>query len=238
MIVLVTGGARSGKSSFAEQLALKLAELIKRRQADQASVGSETSPNSQASLASDVSQRERADKVNGFAQAAPTVSATGWYIATAEAGDGEMSERIALHIARRESLLPSWQTIEEPFDVAGALRRIAALNEPTVVLVDCLTLWLTNWLLRTEHDDPHSHIERELEEMLLAAESINGYVLFVTNEVGDGIVPEYPLGRLYRDEAGWMNQRTAARSDKVFLVTAGIPIELKSEQYEYSESDW
>lgn len=251
MIVLVTGGARSGKSSFAEQLAIKLTEQLARGAAGQANNVSEASTASQSGHTNEADQSSQADQVDDASQHArvnnvPLVdpaaqseaAATGWYIATAEAGDGEMSERIALHVERREAMLPGWPTIEEPFDVAGALRQIAAANQPAVVLVDCLTLWLSNWLLRTEHDDPHRHIERELEEMLLAAESIDGYVLFVTNEVGDGIVPEYSLGRLYRDEAGWMNQRVAARSDKVFLVTAGIPIELKSIQYEYSENDW
>lgn len=177
MVVLVTGGARSGKSAFAE----KYAAL-------------------------------RADR--------------GTYVATAQALDDGMRERIALHRSQRERTGFRWETLEEPNDLAGALDRLKA--EP-VVLVDCLTLWLTNVLLEREEDEAaaRERTMRRIDELQAALAGYPGNVILVTNEVGDGIVPEYPLGRLYRDLAGIMNQRIAAVSEEVFLVTAGIPVELR-----------
>lgn len=212
MLVTITGGARSGKSRFAEQLAVHMA------------------------------------KQKGSA---------GYYIATAEAGDEEMAVRIHDHKERRKQTMPGFVTIEEPYDVAAAIQKISRQDEAenvrelpnrissstnhrrnnrsSVILVDCLTLWLSNWLLRPEHDQPQVHIQEKVTELIEAAAASTADILFVTNEVGDGLVPEYPLGRLYRDQAGWMNQQVAARSAKVFLVTAGIPLELKEHQYRISD---
>ncbi|MNG17861.1 Bifunctional adenosylcobalamin biosynthesis protein CobP [compost metagenome] len=101
-----------------------------------------------------------------------------------------------------------------------------------MVLVDCLTLWLTNWLLFYEKESEVLHlVTKQIDELVVAVSSYSGQLILVTNEVGDGIVPEYRLGRQFRDLAGRMNQRLAEVCSQVFLVTAGIPIELKSRAY-------
>lgn len=199
MAMLVTGGARSGKSSFAEKLAARLGEQ-------------------------------------------------GVYIATSRIWDEEMAERIALHRQNREQGGFRWTTIEEPMELPGRLRQLAKeaseleLREgkPPVVLVDCLTLWLTNALMEEEEREKSESIEKaqdwlseQVNELADAVREYNYPLILVTNEVGDGIVPAYPLGRKFRDEAGRLNQRMAALSDKVFLVTAGIPIELKALQFRW-----
>ncbi len=136
------------------------------------------------------------------------------YVATAEAGDAEMAERIAAHQARRGS---NWQTIEAPHDLPVALR--TSRGRP--ILVDCLTLWLSNLLLADDNIDE----ETALLEQALAAGSAP--VVLVANEVGYGIVPEHPLGRRFRDLQGILNQRIAAQADRVVLVVAGIPLAVK-----------
>jgi adenosyl cobinamide kinase/adenosyl cobinamide phosphate guanylyltransferase len=136
------------------------------------------------------------------------------YIATAEAGDEEMAARIKSHRERRGG---EWRTIEAPRDLAPKLS--ACGEEP--VLVDCLTLWLSNLMLA------EANIEAEtahLEETLVAA---NGPLVLVANEVGSGIVPSYPLGRRFRDAQGVLNQRIAARAERVILMVAGLPLLLK-----------
>ncbi|MBP1175254.1 adenosyl cobinamide kinase/adenosyl cobinamide phosphate guanylyltransferase [Paenibacillus sp. PvR133] len=99
-----------------------------------------------------------------------------------------------------------------------------------MVLVDCLTLWLSNVLLAAG-EDGEAASRAAINELAAAVEQYPGQLVIVTNEVGDGIVPEYPLGRLYRDLSGVMNQRIARLCDEVFLVTAGIPVELKQLEY-------
>jgi adenosylcobinamide kinase / adenosylcobinamide-phosphate guanylyltransferase len=136
------------------------------------------------------------------------------YIATAEAGDDEMAARIREHRERRDA---SWRTIEAPRDLAGAL----AASAPLPVLVDCLTLWVSNLMLAGAPIEPEI---RRLEDALAAAEAP---VVLVANEVGLGIVPEHPLGRRFRDLQGVLNQRIAARADAVFLMVAGLPLALK-----------
>jgi adenosyl cobinamide kinase/adenosyl cobinamide phosphate guanylyltransferase len=136
------------------------------------------------------------------------------YMATAEAGDAEMGERIAAHRSRRG---PNWRTIEAPRDLSGALK--ACHGQP--VLVDCLTLWLSNLMLAEADIDAETAL---LEQALAAA---TAPVVLVANEVGSGIVPEYPLGRRFRDLQGILNQRVAARADRVVLVVAGIPLAVK-----------
>jgi len=163
VITLVLGGARSGKSRYAE-------DLFK-------------------------------------ADAAPV------YIATGQSFDEEMRERVERHKARRG---PQWRTIEEPFDLVGALQR-----QDAPVLVDCLTLWLTNLLL-AERD-----IEAEAERLIACLPKLKQRVVLVGNEVGLGIVPDNKLSRLFRDHAGRLHQDIAAVADRVVFVAAGLPLTLK-----------
>ncbi|GHC88367.1 bifunctional adenosylcobinamide kinase/adenosylcobinamide-phosphate guanylyltransferase [Novosphingobium pokkalii] len=138
------------------------------------------------------------------------------YVATAQAFDGEMADRIARHQADRDA---RWRTVEAPIDLAGAIAREAAPGR--VLLVDCLTLWLTNLLL-AEHD-----IAAALTALERAVAGAAGPVIVVSNEVGQGIVPDNALARRFRDEAGWANQRLAACCDEVELVCAGLALRLK-----------
>jgi adenosyl cobinamide kinase/adenosyl cobinamide phosphate guanylyltransferase len=164
-ITLVLGGARSGKSRYAEELIAH--------------------------------------------HAAPWV-----YIATAQAFDDEMRIRIAEHRARRGS---DWRTIEAPADLADAIVREPARP----VLVDCLTLWLTNLVLGG-HD-----IDAATSALEAALDSRRQTTVLVSNEIGLGIVPRTPLGRSFRDQAGRLNQRMAARADRVLFMIAGLPMTLK-----------
>jgi adenosylcobinamide kinase/adenosylcobinamide-phosphate guanylyltransferase len=138
------------------------------------------------------------------------------FVATAEAFDDEMRERIARHRADRDD---KWETVEAPLDLA---RTITTQSAPdAVIVVDCLTLWATNLILG-EHD-----IERATSELIGAIRSATGQLLLVANEVGFGIVPDNRLARRFRDEAGIINQRVAAVVDEVQLVAAGLPLRLK-----------
>lgn len=127
-----------------------------------------------------------------------------------------MAARIARH---REHRGPHWETVEEPLDLAAALTRHASAKRP--VLVDCLTLWLTNLLLE-ERD-----IAAETGRLIETLPGLSGPVVFVSNEVGGGIVPENALARRFRDEAGHLNQAVAAAADRVCLIAAGLPLTLK-----------
>jgi len=137
------------------------------------------------------------------------------YLATAEAHDAEMAERIAAHRARRDE---RWQTVEAPHDLAGALR--AAPTE-AAVLVDCLTLWLSNRML-AEADMDH-----EIERLEAALVEQKGTVVLVSNEVGAGIVPDNALARRFQDLQGTLNQRIAARASRVIFMVAGLPLHVK-----------
>ncbi|GMK42530.1 adenosylcobinamide kinase/adenosylcobinamide phosphate guanyltransferase [Paenibacillus sp. CCS19] len=184
MAALITGGARSGKSSFAEQYAAKLADR-------------------------------------------------GIYVATAAIGDEEMQERIERHRKQRQEGAFQWHTIEETMALSERLRALNDLGDemvsggskPLVVLVDCLTLWLTNTLLAYEHDSVE-RLEREVDRLVKAIADYRHPLLLVTNEVGSGIVPAYPLGRTFRDAAGRMNRTIAEVCDRTFLVVSGIPVDL------------
>jgi adenosyl cobinamide kinase/adenosyl cobinamide phosphate guanylyltransferase len=136
------------------------------------------------------------------------------YVATAEAGDAEMAERIAAHRARRG---PQWRTIEALSD----LDRELADHRSEPVLVDCLTLWLSKLSLDDAAlEDEMARVEKSL--LLATAPKI-----LVSNEVGGGIVPEHPLGRRFRDLQGILNQRVAALADRVVLMVAGLPLVVK-----------
>jgi adenosylcobinamide kinase / adenosylcobinamide-phosphate guanylyltransferase len=139
------------------------------------------------------------------------------YIATAEAFDDEMRARIAQHRTDRAS--DGWTTVEAPLDLPAALAANAAPD--AVLLIDCLTLWLTNVMLA---DRDIAEAELSLRAALAAAV---GPVVLVSNEVGMGIVPETPLGRRFRDAQGRLNQSVAALADHVVFVAAGLPLTLK-----------
>ena len=140
------------------------------------------------------------------------------YLATAEPGDGEMAARIAHHRARRG---PGWVTVEEPLDLLGTLERVARPDRP--VLVDCLTLWLSN-LMFAERD-----VEAETARLAQGLGALVGPVVLVSNEVGQGIVPDNALARAFRDHAGRLHQAVAAAAARVVFVTAGLPMVLKGD---------
>jgi adenosylcobinamide kinase/adenosylcobinamide-phosphate guanylyltransferase len=169
MLELILGGARSGKSCFAEQLAN-----------------------------------------NSGLQCI--------YIATAQAFDAEMAARIRQHREQRNGFA---QTIEEPIYLARIIEQ--QMQPDRCLLVDCLTLWLTNILL---HDDA-AVFEREYEQLLRVLAQVQGRVLLVSNEVGQGVVPADPLSRRFVDESGRLHQRVAALSQRAIFVVAGLPQLLK-----------
>jgi len=136
------------------------------------------------------------------------------YVATAQAGDAEMAKRIAAHRRRRG---PQWRTLEAPRDVAAALQSCRALP----VLVDCLTLWLSNLMLA------EADIDGEIAQLETALAAMTAPVVLVANEVGSGIVPAHELGRRFRDLQGLLNQRMAARAERVVLMVAGLPLMVK-----------
>ncbi len=140
------------------------------------------------------------------------------YIATSQPLDGEMTERIAHHRARRPV---DWALVEEPLALARVLRENARQGRCT--LVDCLTLWLTNLLMQ---DDAARLIE-ERDALLDCLATLPGRVLLVSNETGLGIVPLGDLSRRYVDEAGWLHQALAERCQRVSFVVAGLPMVLK-----------
>ena len=170
-VILVTGGARSGKSRFAERLA------------------------------------EGFDPLRG-------------YLATGQPADAEMAERIARHRGRRGA---DWQTVEEPLEVTETL--FANDGRFGVLLLDCITLWLSNLLFHC----PGGAAEA-LSRVVRLAESFHSLktpLILVTNEVGMGIVPEHPLARSFRDLAGEANEMIAAGADEVYVTISGLPLKLK-----------
>jgi len=138
------------------------------------------------------------------------------FIATAEALDGEMAARIARHKAERG---PDWGLVEAPLDMAAAIR--AGAGEGVTLLVDCLTLWLSN-LMHHERD-----VDAETVALLAALGAVPGRVVLVSNEIGMGLVPMNALERAFRDAQGRLNQRVAAAADHVEFVAAGLPLTLK-----------
>lgn len=166
-VTLVLGGARSGKSAYAERLILAAAD-------------------------------------------------TATYLATGSAGDAEMADRIAHHRARRGGI---WTTCEEPLAIVMSLRQCAEPGRP--ILVDCLTLWLSNLMAQSRD------IEAETQALLASLPALRGPVVFVSNEVGLGIVPDNALARDFRDHAGRLNQAIAAAATRVVFIAAGLPLILK-----------
>jgi adenosylcobinamide kinase/adenosylcobinamide-phosphate guanylyltransferase len=205
-LILVLGGARGGKSTFAERLAARLAGAVT-------------------------------------------------YLATSEANDPEMAARRAAHRAARPA---AWTTVECPLDVGAAVRDGASVTAGAadasasvrVFLLDCVTLWVSNLLLADadlggtapegQGNFDHSpitgevegaataRVDRAVDDLLLAVRETGATLVAVSNEVGFGVVPEYPLGRLFRDELGRVNRRLAEAADEVYLLVAGIPLELKA----------
>jgi adenosylcobinamide kinase/adenosylcobinamide-phosphate guanylyltransferase len=137
------------------------------------------------------------------------------YIATAQAYDDEMTERIALHRARRGE---GWHTVDAPLNLVSA---IAAVPDGQPLLIDCLTLWLSNHML-ADHD-----VEAESEKLAEILATPRGEWFVVSNEVGLGIVPDNALARKFRDAAGRLNQKVAARADRVLFMVAGLPLQVK-----------
>ena len=166
-LILVLGGARSGKSRYSERLV-------------------------------------------------EAAAAAGTYCATAEAGDAEMAARIAAHRSRRGAF---WRTVEAPLALAATIRAEADPERP--LLIDCLTLWLSNLMMAG------APIDEEFATLRMALRDAAGPIVLVANEVGLGLVPETPLGRDFRDAAGRLNQEIAALADRVVFVAAGLPLVLK-----------
>lgn len=167
-VTLVLGGAKSGKSAFAE------------------------------------------DWVNRQSK--------GLYLATAQSFDDEMKKRITAHQERRGA---NWTLVEEPLDLAKALLENSQADRP--VLVDCLTLWISNLMMAEQN------LDQAFDELIKTLDGLAGPVIFVSNEVGQGIVPDNAMARAFRDHAGLLHQRIAARAHRVVFVTAGLPQILKDD---------
>ena len=177
-LILITGGARSGKSAFAERLAMRGKRVL--------------------------------------------------FAATAEALDDDMARRIAAH---RSSRPAEWDTLEEPRSLPEAIRRKAAgaAVPYDTIIVDCLTIWVSNLLLLHEGNaDAEARILDAAKKLLDVHESSDATWIVVTNEVGLGVVPPSSLGRTYRDTMGRVNSLVASRADKVYLMAAGLALDLKA----------
>ncbi len=176
-LVLVTGGARSGKSRFAEQYAAKHGKKVA-------------------------------------------------YIATAQIYDEEMAHRVKLHQARRPS---EWDTYEAPFDADKIIPE--AGKEHDLILFDCLTIYLSNLICSLpnleDFDLNYRTVRENMDRLIAAAKAYEGTIVFVTNEVGAGIVPEHRISREYRDLAGISNQLMAGAAEEVYLVVCGLPVNVK-----------
>ncbi len=179
-LTLILGGARSGKSDFAQALAQKRggAEVL--------------------------------------------------FVATAQALDGEMQSRIQHHRAGRDA---RWNTLEAPRSIANELRSAPPAR---IVLLDCATLWVSNVLLAEEFNATAS-VLAELEELLAWHRNSDAELIVVSNEVGMGLVPPNEMGRAYRDLLGAVNRKLAGSADQVFLLVAGLPIEVKSRAVQWED---
>lgn len=168
-VTLVLGGVRSGKSRFAQQLAMRAGSVA--------------------------------------------------FIATAQYSDLEMEAKIARHRQERPA---NWHTIEEPVKLPCVLKEIG--NSYDLLLIDCLTLFAANLL---EEESKGANLENRIDSFCHAVNETKASIVLVSNEVGSGVVPEYALGRRYRDLLGELNQRVAALADNVLLMVAGLPLVLK-----------
>jgi adenosylcobinamide kinase/adenosylcobinamide-phosphate guanylyltransferase len=182
-LTLILGGARSGKSTYAEALAPRLGQRV-------------------------------------------------LYVATAEALDEEMHARVAAHQSRRP---PDWNTLEAPLNVGAVLRSSPHASDVDVILLDCLTLLVSNIILSGGPDVPEPDVETawtmvevELQALLAAHLQFGAHLIIVSNEVGLGVVPPYSLGRTYRDCLGRANQSLARIADRAILMVAGLPVDLKA----------
>mgnify|MGYP001025995437 FL=1 len=144
------------------------------------------------------------------------------FVATAEAGDQEMAARIEVHKTSRPA---SWDTLEEPLNLAAALEPL--LNDYDTVLIDCLTLWVSNLLLRDEAASGLKGIPTLAQELLALYQRGQASWIIVSNEVGLGVVPPTELGRAYAGELGRVNQMVAAEADAVYYMVAGLSLNLK-----------
>lgn len=175
-IILITGGARCGKSSFAQSMA----------------------------------------ENNGTKRL---------FIATCPVIDGEMDERIRLH--KEDRVNRNWDCIEEEINVA----KVISTSKHEVVLVDCLTLWLNNIIYSNEKENKpeldRDSLEKYCSQILAESKKFNGICIFVTGEIGLGVVPENPLARRYRDLLGWCNQFFAKEANEAYLLSCGLPLRLK-----------
>src|SRR5687768_14379175 len=176
-LILLLGGARAGKSTYAMRLAQD-------------------------------GERASADEI--------------CFIATAQGLDEDMTKRIARHRAERPA---HWRTIEEPYHIDEALEQAAVTG---VVVVDCLTLFVSNWLMRHEDEHECEQVVRRITRNFLAvARARQQTIICVSNEVGLGVVPGTKIGRVFRDVLGRVNQEFAAAADEVYLLIAGLPLQLK-----------
>lgn len=149
------------------------------------------------------------------------------YIATAEARDGEMAARIEAHRLARPA---EWQTLEAPHNVGAALAAID--THPDVLLLDCLTLLVSNIMMAKEAEPEatlEAVVQAEIEAIIAARTQLNVPMIIVSNEVGLGLVPSYPMGRVYRDVLGRANQNLAALADRVLFMVAGLPMTIKDQ---------
>lgn len=155
---------------------------------------------------------------SGFAQRLAQHLPMPWvYLATAEPLDAEMKDRIATH---RQARGDGWTTVEEPLDFTGQVLKATT----GVILIDCITLWITNLMGAGRSD---AEISAAVDGLATTCNGTRASVIMVSNEVGHGIVPENPLGRRFRDAAGATNQRLAVAADEVYLMAAGIPMKIK-----------
>lgn len=185
---MVTGGARSGKSEFAEQLVLHYADKCA-------------------------------------------------YIATAEILDAEIAERVRMHKLRRSS--KRWVNFEAPYDAQLTLAEAA--QEADAILFDCLTLYMSNLLYgkgsEQHKDDKVNYVLGEIDKLLAGARATGKLVVFVSNEVGSGIVPDNAMAREYRDIAGWVNAKVASACDRAFLCVAGQAVDVKKIAFTFEKED-
>lgn len=155
------------------------------------------------------------------------------YVATAQAWDDEMKSRIFTHQQTRPQ---HWTTVEAPAEVGPAVTQALGNAPADVVLLDCITMLVSNRILAELEDSPdkinqhaaRTRVNTELDSLLAAWRKSEIPWILVSNQVGSGVVPPYPLGRVYRDLLGWANQRLAAQANQVLLLVAGLPLDIKA----------